>query len=136
MASPDLGLQKAVFDILKANGALAAAAGGRVYDEPPEKVVFPYVTIGEAQFIRNDATCREGGAVYLTMHAWSRSFGYVEVKTIAGIVVGALHLAAVPAGEWQVTSLMHRQTRTFRDPDGKTSHAVIEFVASVHKPPA
>lgn len=136
MASPDLELQGAIIARLKADATLATLIGSRVYDQPPDGATFPYFTIGEAQFLRDDATCVTGGQVYLTMHAWSRAVGFPEVKRIADAAVESLHLAPITLPTNHLISIMHRQTRTFRDPDGLTGHAVIEFVANTEKPAA
>ncbi|ACM26525.1 DUF3168 domain-containing protein [Rhizobium rhizogenes] len=134
MASAEYELQVAIVSRLKADSTLAALIGARVYDQPPTPVTYPYFTIGEAQTIRDDATCVSGGKVYLTMHAWSQAVGFPEVKRIAEAVVESLHLAPLALPTNRLVSIMHRQTRTFRDADGLTSHAVIDFVASTHKP--
>ncbi|MBX5279130.1 DUF3168 domain-containing protein [Rhizobium sp. NLR13a] len=136
MASPDLELQGSIVARLKADAILSALIGSRVYDQPPEGATFPYFTIGEAQFLRDDATCVSGGQVYLTMHAWSRAVGFPEVKRIADAVAESLHLAPLTLATNHLISINHRQTRVFRDADGLTSHAVIEFVAYVEKPTA
>ncbi|MCV9965720.1 DUF3168 domain-containing protein [Pararhizobium sp. BT-229] len=137
MASPETELQDAVLARLKADAPLLALVNG-IYDEPPATCwAIPkagYVTIGEADTIRDDAACVYGGQVYLTLHAWSRKVGYPAVKTMASAVVDALHLAPLTMPTHRFISLMHRQTRTFRDTDGKTSHAVIEFVANFDRP--
>jgi len=135
--SPEYELQGAIVARLKADATLMAQVNG-VYDQSPTTAwATPkegYVTIGEAQFIRDDATCLEGGDVYLTLHAWSRKVGFPAVKEIAFAVSESLHMAPLVLASWRLVSIMHRQTRVFRDPDGLTSHAVIEFAASVHKP--
>ncbi|MFF0919097.1 DUF3168 domain-containing protein [Rhizobium leguminosarum] len=134
MASVELELQGALVARLKADVPLTALVQGRVYDQPPSPVVYPYVTTGEAQTLRDDATCVSGGQVYLTLHAWSQAVGFPEVKRIADAVVESLHLAPITLPTNRLISIMHRQTRTFRDSDGLTSHAVIEFVANTEKP--
>jgi hypothetical protein len=136
MASPDLELQGAIVSRLKADATLGALIGPRVYDQPPDGATYPYFTIGEAQFLRDDATCVSGGKIYLTMHAWSRAVGFPEVKRIADAVVESVHLAPITLPTNHLISIMHRQTDVFRDPDGLTSHAVIKFVANVEKPTA
>jgi len=134
MASAELELQGALVGRLKADAPLTLLVQGRVYDQPPSPVTYPYVTIGEAQTIRDDATCVSGGQVYLTLHAWSTKPGFPEVKQVADAVVESLHLAPIALPTNRLISIMHRQTRTFRDADGLTSHAVIEFVAYTEKP--
>ncbi|ASP84374.1 DUF3168 domain-containing protein [Sinorhizobium meliloti] len=137
MASPELELQGAIVARLKADAGLMALVNG-VYDQPPDTAFATpkesYVTIGEAQFLRDDATCVDGGEVYLTLHAWSRKVGYPVAKQIADAVAESLHLAPLTLATNRLISIMHRQTRVFRDTDGLTSHAVIDFVANVEKP--
>lgn len=137
MASPELELQGAIVARLKADLGLMALING-VYDQPPDTAFATpkesHVTIGEAQFLRDDATCVNGGEVYLTLHAWSRKVGYPVAKQIADAVAESLHLAPLTLATNHLISIMHRQTRAFRDPDGLTSHAVIDFVANVEKP--
>ncbi|KQV33143.1 MULTISPECIES: DUF3168 domain-containing protein [unclassified Rhizobium] len=133
MASPDLELQGAIVARLKADATLTQLVNG-IYDQPPTTCwATPkesFVSIGEAQIIRDDATCLEGGQAYLTLHAWSRKTGYPVVKAVADAVVESLHLADLPMATNRFISIIHRTTRVFRDPDGLTSHAVIEFVAN------
>jgi hypothetical protein len=136
MASAELELQGAFVTRLKADAALTILVAGRVYDQPPTPVRYPYVTIGEAQTIRDDATCVSGGQIFLTLHAWSQATGFPEVKRIADAVVESLHLAPIELPTNRLVSLMHRQTRVFRDADGLTSHAVIDLVANTEKPAA
>ena len=137
MASPELELQGAIVSRLKADATLAQLVNG-VYDQPPDTCwAAPkegYVTIGEAQMLRDDAACLEGGQVYLTLHGWSRKVGYPAVKAIAAAVVEALHMKTLVMPTHRFISIMHRQTRTFRDADGETSRAVIEFIANFDKP--
>ncbi|WP_457811269.1 DUF3168 domain-containing protein [Sinorhizobium meliloti] len=137
MASPELELQGAIVARLKADVGLMALVNG-VYDQPPDTAFATpkesYVTIGEAQFLRDDATCVNGGEVYLTLHAWSRKVGYPVANQIADAVAEILHLAPLTLATNRLISIMHRQTRVFRDTDGLTSHAVIDFVANVEKP--
>lgn len=134
MASADLELQEAIYSRLVADPALSALVGSRIYDKPEDDATYPYVTIGEADAQRDDATCVNGQRIYLTLHAWSTySGGFKEVKPIAAAVVDALHLDPLALTTFRLSSIVHRTTRTFRDPDWITSHAAIEFVARVYR---
>ncbi|WP_411906283.1 DUF3168 domain-containing protein [Rhizobium mayense] len=137
MASPELELQGAVVARLKADSAVMVQANG-IYDQPPDNAFATpkesYVTIGEAQTLRDDASCISGGTLFLTLHAWSRKVGFPAVKQLADAVVESLHLAPISLPTNRLISIMHRQTRVFRDPDGLTSHAAIDFVARTEKP--
>lgn len=132
MASPELEIQGEVVRLLKADSAVMALVNG-IYDITPDAAWAQpkqgFINIGEAQTLRRDATCLEGGDIYLTMHAWSRAVGFPEVRRIADAMVEALHLAPMALSTNRFISIMHRQTRVFRDPDGLTSHGVVEFLA-------
>lgn len=130
---PDLALQDAMVATLKANAAVAAIVGARIYDRVPDKAPLPLVDIGEIQVIADDADCLEGSSeVYATLHAWSRSVGAVECRRLAAAVVAALHLAALDLGvDWRLVDIRHHDTRVFTDADGLTSHGVVTFRALI-----
>ncbi|RYH00306.1 MAG: DUF3168 domain-containing protein [Alphaproteobacteria bacterium] len=132
--SAELELQGAINTRLRDDAQLTALVNKRVYDLVPSSAEYPYIAIGETQSIQDDATCITGEKVYLTLHAWSDEVGFPEVKRIASAVKDSLHLAPIELPTYRLVSLLHRQTRTLRDRDGITSHAVIELLASVHKP--
>jgi hypothetical protein len=134
MASPDLELQGAIYARLTTYAPLTALISQRVYDRPPATWPGDHVTIGEAQALRADAECVDGQDIYLTMHAWSQyTGGFRDVKRIADAVVTGLHEQSLTLSTNRLVSMSHRQTRVFRDADGATSHAVIEFVASTER---
>lgn len=134
MASAELELQGAINVRLRADVPLTVLVNKRIYDQPPTPVTYPYVTLGEAQTLRADATCISGSQVFLTLHAWSQAVGFPEVKQISDAVAEALHLAPITLATNRLISILHQRTRIFRDADGLTSHAVIEFVAQTEKP--
>lgn len=134
-ADPTLELQGAILARLKADAALTALIGGRVYDTVPPDAVFPYVTFGPVDDISDDADCIFGSQINVQIDAWSRAVGYPEVKRIAGAIRDALHEtdAAMPLPVNALALFQHIQTRTFRDADGLTNHSVLDFQASVER---
>lgn len=133
MASADLELQMAIYARLVADIDVSVIVDARVFDRVPVDAIFPYVHLGEAQEITEDVTCVSAQALYLTLHGWSREVGYPEVKRLAAAVKDALHLTPLVLETWRLISINHRDTRVFRDQDGLSSHAVIEFAAFVEK---
>lgn len=126
---PALDLQKAINLRLRAE---VAAVANRVFDEVPQAVAFPYVELGAFQTVDDGAQCHDGVEVYATLHAWSRAAGQVEVKTVAAAMRGALHEVELDLGpDWQFLEIAHQDTRYPKDPDGRTSHAVLTFRALV-----
>lgn len=126
---PSLDLQKAINLRLRAQ---VAAVSSRVFDEVPADVAFPFIELGEFQTVDDGAQCHDGVEAFAVLHVWSRGAGQPEAKTIAGAVRGALHEAALDLGaDWQFLEIAHQDTRYLKDPDGRTSHAVLTFRALV-----
>jgi hypothetical protein len=129
VADPSLALQGAVYSRLKAD---CPSVAGRVYDRPPQAVAFPYIGLGESQTVDDSVDCIDGVEIFLTLHAWSRVGGQVEVKTVASEIRSSLHEAELDLGPaWQFHLIEHRSTNVMNDPDGVTTHAVITLRALI-----
>lgn len=117
-------LQRAIFDILTA----ASIAGDRVFDRPPTNASFPYVTIGDEQVIDDGTTCADAWDVATDVHVWSRpeSGSKSELKTLIAQIVPLLATEIAVTGFRNVSGNLET-TRSFRDPDGITEHAVLTF---------
>lgn len=125
MSDPSYALQVAIAGILTDPSPPLVP---RVYDSVPKDPVFPYVTIGEGQVLGDDTEdCGEGSEVVVRVHAWSRAVGYPEVKRLAGAIRSSLIRATYTLTGFDVGVVEFVQMQFLRDPDGKTSHAVVEF---------
>lgn len=132
MASASLALQGAIVARLKNVAAgLSSLISTRVYDRVPADAAFPYVEIANGQEVADDAECLPGLEVFLDVHVWSRAFGAVECRQIAGLVRDALHDVALTVTGWKLVDLKHRTTRFLSDPDGITTHAVVTVRALI-----
>lgn len=122
-------IQKAIYTALSIAPALAS---GNIFDQVPESDPFPRITIGEEQVIDESTTCQDGWDVSTDVHCWSRpdTGSKLEVKQIAAAVVARVTAISAIAG-FSLVALTHESTRVFRDPDGKTEHAVVTFRALI-----
>lgn len=133
-------LQAAIVPRLKGWPAVSAIVAGRVYDDVPRDssgqvtATFPFVSIADFQELTDDADCIDGAEIFVSIDAWSRSVGFREIHHLAAAVKAALHKAPLEMGDAALVLLEHTSTRTLRDPDDKTRHAVIEFRALVETP--
>ena len=134
MADPDLELQGEIIKRLKADAGVAALVNGRVYDSVPSGAPFPYVSYGPSDLVTDDADCITGFDGFHQLDAWSRAVGYPEVKKIAEAVRTCLHDAPIALPSNALVFLEHRSTRYVRDPDGLTSHAVIQLETVIEQP--
>lgn len=125
MTHPGVALQQAVFSALTNSAELEAAFGAppRVYDRVPPNVILPYVTIGELQIV-DDTHCEAAWEAFTTTHVWSEAPGKPEASRIADALGSALDSELAIAG-FRVVHWEHRDTRTFTEPDGLTTHGVI-----------
>lgn len=133
MSDPGLALQDAIVATLRATPAVTALIGGRFFDRAPDDTAFPHAEIGEVQVLDDGADCLEDAAeIFVTLHVWSRAVGAVEARQITGAIRAALHLATLDLGaDWALVEIGHRDTRTFDDGDGKTTHGVMTFRALI-----
>lgn len=133
ITDPGYVLQAAIVSELKSNGGVSAIVGSRVFDrvarnpDGSPQADFPYVALGDTQFIPDEAECTDAGETNLTLHCWSRAVGFPEVRRLAAAVANALHDVSLPLDSGNVQSLLLQSSRVLRDPDGLTSHAVLNF---------
>jgi hypothetical protein len=130
MTAASSALCAAIHQALNADGALTSVLGGaRVYDEPPRRATFPYVTLGEARV--NDISA-DGGNVLehqLTLHVWSRQGGHREAHIIAGALLQALDDAPLSPAGHRLVNLRFSLADIRRESDGRTYHALVRFRA-------
>lgn len=128
MSDPSLALQEAIGQALAA--ALAGPpVSGRIFDRAPPGATFPYVTLGAVQALNDEADCVDGMESFTDIHVWSEEVGYDQTKRIADLIRSTLHHADLTLTDHALVEMTHRQTRYMRDPDGLTSHAVVEIRA-------
>lgn len=127
-----LALQKGVRAALVADAGVTALVSSRVYDEPPQDVVFPYLRFNTIDPSAFDTDSTEGAEVDLSLEAHSRSAsGRVEAVRIVEAVQAALHRqeASVTVTGFNLVELIFQGISVTRDRDGRGYTAVILFQA-------
>ena len=128
MMNHEAALQAALIARLRADDALDALVGGRVWDGEPVKRVYPYVSVSRVQSrpVRADG----GGAEQVvTLTGQSRFEGLEEARAIGAAIRAALHEADWAAEGVRVVNPRVTFTDVFRSADGKRSHAVVRVRA-------
>lgn len=133
MTSPTLELQGAIVAALKGDAGVTAIVGQRVCDRIEAGALFPYVSLGPTDEVSDDVDCTDGFEITLQIDCWSRVPGFPEVRRLADAVRQALK-AELALTDNALVYLNHLTTRTFRDPDGLTSHAALTFEAFAEQP--
>jgi hypothetical protein len=140
MSSPSLELQGAIVSRLKSVTAVTSIVEQRIYDYVPRAqdggimAEFPFVAIASSDEVTEEADCIDGSIISIDLDCWSRDVGFPEVRRIAAAVRSALHNHDFNLAANAVVYFQHRQTRTLRDPDGLTSHAILTFEAFAELP--
>ncbi|MBY6242839.1 DUF3168 domain-containing protein [Methylosinus sp. Sm6] len=98
--SPFEALRVATVARLKANAAVAAIVGAKIYDEPPRDnrgdpsdANAPFVYLGALGWRRVELGCNPGYDVALRIYAVSTTFGRGQVWRLHEAMVAALDLA-------------------------------------------
>lgn len=130
MSAFSAAAQKALF------GVISSLAGGRVYDDAPADVAFPWIEIGDRQSIPDDtgtATGSDAGmSDFFDLHIWSRAAGKKETADLVDQLHGLLHGASLSV-DGRAGALAWIQTvRIIGDPDGITRHGIVS-VEIIHR---
>jgi hypothetical protein len=131
-----LALQKGIRAALVANAGVTALVSTRVYDEPPQDVVFPYMRFGDINPSAFDTDTTEGSLVTLSLEAHSRSAsGRVEAVQMVEAVKEALHRqeAAVTVSGHTLVELIFQTYSVTRDGEGRGYTAVIALQAMLEE---
>lgn len=141
---PIYELRLAVLNKLRQSAALATIVGVKIFDRVPEKqvngvpvadVTSPYISLGPATAISDDADCIDGLEITVQVDGWSWGAGLayssVQASQIAGEVRKALLDGQLALSVNALVSIRHELTRILRESDGITNHAVIQFTALV-----
>lgn len=123
-------LQRAIHERLSGDAALTALIGADgVCDRLLDRQRMPLVVI-EAIESRDLSTSTESGEDHLvTLVAWSKAGGHLEVQTIAARVRAVLHDATLTLDGFHLVSLLHRSTRIARDGAKPIHKAQMRFRA-------
>lgn len=103
----------------------------RLYDNPPEDPLFPYLTYGP---IRSEDNSADGARLtmhLMTLHVWSRYSGRAEALLLMGIIAAAINQAPLPLGGGPDGAVLVSRhiiyTDVFRDSDGQTLHGILRL---------
>lgn len=123
----DLACQKVVLTDLKADADLRAALSTRIYDFVPQKVTFPYISLGEDALTSLDTSSNDGAMVTLTINTWSTARGRKQTKEIQAHIRRILHKADFTLTGFIFSYCNWESSSSFIDSDGETRHGVCIY---------
>ena len=122
-------LQKAIFEALAANGALAAMVGTRVFDHAPANAAFPYITFGRTSVYDWSTGTESGTEQLFTLHVWSKAKGKKEALEIMELARGTLHDAALELEGHKLVNLRLEFSEARYDDRNEAHHGLLRFRA-------
>lgn len=131
-----LALQKGLRAALVANSGVTNLVSTRIYDEPPQDVVFPYARFLAIEPLAFDTDTTEGAEVTVTFECHSRSAsGRVEAVQVAEAIRAALHRqeAAVTVSGYNLVELIFETYSVTRDSEGRGYTAVVALQAMLEE---
>lgn len=121
-------LHLALADDVRVQDALGDPA--RLYDDPPEDPVFPYLTYGP---IRSEDNSVDGARLtthLITLHVWSRYTGRAEALALMGTIASVLTSAPMSLAGAALVNRHIIYTDIFRASDGLTLHGIVRLRVS------
>jgi hypothetical protein len=131
-----LSLQKGLRAALVANSGVTNLVSTRIYDEPPQDVVFPYVRFAGIETTSFDTDTTEGAEIAVAFECHSRSAsGRVEAAKLAEAIKAALHRqeAAVTVSGYNLVELIFETYSVTRDSEGRGYTAVVALQAMLEE---
>ena len=123
-------LQRSVFKALTTDPAIVARLGGpKVFDDAPERVSFPYVTLGRTTVVDWSTGTEDGAEHVLTLHVWGRGGGKAETFAIMDEVTNKLHDAHLAVAGHRLVNLQLQFAEARREPDSPNFHGILRFRA-------
>lgn len=137
-SNPQAELQKLVYDLLVGTPAVLAQADD-VYDmvppDPFSGVNQGYISFGATDVVVDDAECIVGGEYTLQIDCWSRQHTSVHCKRMVDAVYRTLHHPA--SASLSANALVDMEVtlrQVMRDPDGLTTHGLLQVTATIEEP--
>jgi hypothetical protein len=134
--SASLALQSAVYAALSGNIQLTGLlAGPSIYDDTPQPVSYPFVTLGETTSRDNGTGTEDGEEHILSLHVWSQAAGRSEAQPIMSVVRSVLHDARIAVAGQSLVNLRHEFSDVRHEADGFTIHGLMRFRAATEPSP-
>ena len=124
-----IDIARALQMVLSTDEGVQAVLGNppRLYDNPPEDPIFPYLTYGpmRTQDISGDEAVLKSHT--LSLDIWSRYGGRAEALTILQAVYGAIEKGTFDLGGAHLVRKQILNTDIFRAPDGQTLRGLMRL---------
>lgn len=134
--SPSSALQVAVVEALRADAAVSAIVGARVYDVPPVAPDYPFVSLGPTSVITGRPDGYRQRTEVIQVDAWAEDERQRQpIKALCDAILEVLDQADLDlAGPHGLARMDLVLMRVMDDPDGITKHGVLQFECEITSP--
>lgn len=120
-------VQAALVALLKADPALNALVGARLFDVAPQDTAFPYCEFGDALGEPFDGVAMSGWESVVTLHTWSRAAGRGECLRVLAAINDAVHDRQLSLSSSNFVNGRLLSQRTIPNGDQETTHGIQQF---------
>lgn len=125
---PGADLQLALIEHLRNDAALRELVVARIYDEPPENAVLPYVSLGEGTCTPERGDGYDAASTDQIIDIWTAGPGFVMARRIAAALRAALDDADLAINNHRCV-LCETQDVSFARPDGEMMDGIGAYGA-------
>lgn len=118
-------LQEAAVSALEAHPVLGTELSG-VYDDPPPRAAFPYVSIGDNFTSDWSTKTAKGREIRLALTVWDEGEVASRLSSLMGHVEGAIAALPRDLSGWRIASLVFLRSFVVRDAAGPWA-GLVEF---------
>ena len=129
MSEAALALQAAMLACLRADEAVTAVVGDRIFDAAPRNAAFPYLAFGPARASDWSTGTESGTEQLLTLHVWSKAKGRREVLAVMEAIRARLADAALTLDDHHLVNLRLEFAEARYDDDLSVHHGLLRFRA-------
>lgn len=131
--SASSALQAGIYAALQGDAALTSLVSGRVYDVPMDGVSYPHISFGPSSFTPERRDCITSRTEVFQIDVWARDgLRQQPCKAIVDTVVDLLDQPQIAlADPYSLARMELVLSRVVRDPDGITTHGVVQFECEV-----
>lgn len=122
-------ISRALHSALEADFRVQDALGSpaRLYDNPPEDPIFPYLTYGPLRSEDISTDDAQITAHLVTLHVWSRYTGRAQALALLGVIATVLTQAPLNLTNSALVNRHILYTDIFRASDGLTLHGILRL---------
>lgn len=132
MKDGSLALQDAIIVRLRGYAAVTALVGQNSFDRAPQGQATPFIRLGPVQVLPFGHALHDGCQVHQQIDCFSSYPGSVQAKQMQAAVIAALDRAALAVTGFALRASRATGGRILEDPDGTTTHAVIDLTATLY----